>query len=93
MIKLGVNLENDKRKLGLIRNLKGDDCLMMVDSNQRWYVEEAITWMKELALYKLLCIEEPTSPDDVAGELLKYEFLFQILVSTSSLEKTIILSL
>ena len=39
----------------------------MVDANQKWDVDEAITWMKELAPYKPLWIEEPTSPDDVLG--------------------------
>ena len=41
----------------------------MTDANQRWDVEEAIEWMKPLAKYNLLWIEEPTSPDDVLGHL------------------------
>ena len=39
----------------------------MVDANQKWDVNEAIAWMKELAPYRPLWIEEPTSPDDVVG--------------------------
>lgn len=39
----------------------------MVDANQKWGVNEAIEWMKELAPYKPRWIEEPTSPDDVLG--------------------------
>lgn len=39
----------------------------MVDANQIWDVNESIDWMKQLAEYKLLWIEEPTSPDDVLG--------------------------
>lgn len=39
----------------------------MVDANQIWDVTESIEWMKHLAEYKLLWIEEPTSPDDVLG--------------------------
>lgn len=39
----------------------------MVDANQIWDVNEAIEWMKHLTKYKLLWIEEPTSPDDVLG--------------------------
>lgn len=39
----------------------------MVDANQVWEVQEAIDWMKELAQFKPLWIEEPTSPDDVLG--------------------------
>ena len=41
----------------------------MVDANQKWSVPEAITWMKELAKFKLHWIEEPTSPDDILGHL------------------------
>lgn len=39
----------------------------MVDANQKWGVNQAIDWMKELAPFKPLWIEEPTSPDDVLG--------------------------
>jgi L-fuconate dehydratase len=39
----------------------------MVDANQKWDVDEAIKWMKELAEFKPLWIEEPTSPDDILG--------------------------
>lgn len=39
----------------------------MVDANQVWEVQEAIDWMKHLAPFKPLWIEEPTSPDDVLG--------------------------
>lgn len=41
----------------------------MTDANQRWDVDEAIHWMKQLAEFKPLWIEEPTSPDDVLGHL------------------------
>lgn len=39
----------------------------MVDCNQRWGVQQAIEWMKALAQFKPLWIEEPTSPDDILG--------------------------
>ena len=39
----------------------------MVDANQKWEVQEAIDWMKQMADYKILWIEEPTNPDDVMG--------------------------
>lgn len=39
----------------------------MVDANQVWEVQEAIDWMSQLAQFKPLWIEEPTSPDDVLG--------------------------
>jgi L-fuconate dehydratase len=39
----------------------------MLDANQVWDVEQAIEWMKQLAEFKPLWIEEPTSPDDILG--------------------------
>jgi len=39
----------------------------MVDANQVWDVEQAIEWMEQLAEFKPLWIEEPTSPDDILG--------------------------
>lgn len=39
----------------------------MVDANQIWDVSTAIDWMTNLKDFKLLWIEEPTSPDDVLG--------------------------
>ncbi len=40
-----------------------------MDANQRWDVDEAVSYMKQLAKFKPIWIEEPTSPDDVLGEL------------------------
>lgn len=68
-IKVGQNLEDDKRRCKIVRDLIGSDKTLMVDANQKWDVDQAIAWMKELAPYKPLWIEEPTSPDDVLGHL------------------------
>ena len=40
----------------------------MVDANQKWSVNEAINWMKEISEFGLTWIEEPTSPDDILGK-------------------------
>lgn len=66
-IKVGQDLEDDKRRCKIVRDLIGDDRTLMVDANQKWGVDQAVDWMKELAPYKPLWIEEPTSPDDVLG--------------------------
>eukprot|EP00106_Octopus_bimaculoides_P012062 XP_014779504.1 PREDICTED: mitochondrial enolase superfamily member 1-like [Octopus bimaculoides] len=68
--KVGSNLEDDKRRCQIIREQIGFNNVLMVDANQKWEVQEAIDWMKELAEYKPLWIEEPTSPDDIAGHAL-----------------------
>ncbi|MCJ7993843.1 L-fuconate dehydratase [Rhizobium cremeum] len=66
-MKVGRDLEDDKRRLKIAREVIGDDRYMMIDANQVWEVGEAIDWVKELSVYKPFFIEEPTSPDDVAG--------------------------
>ncbi len=45
----------------------GDRRRLAVDANQVWEVEQAIGWMKRLAPFRPLWIEEPTSPDDILG--------------------------
>jgi L-alanine-DL-glutamate epimerase-like enolase superfamily enzyme len=36
----------------------------MVDANQVWDVDEAISWMNKLAQFKPWFIEEPTAPGE-----------------------------
>lgn len=66
-IKVGRDLQDDLRRLAIIREEIGWDRKLMVDANQVWDVPQAIDWMKELARFKPWWIEEPTSPDDVLG--------------------------
>ncbi|GLG96997.1 Mitochondrial enolase superfamily member 1 [Gryllus bimaculatus] len=66
-VKVGQNLEDDKRRCAMVREVIGWDKVLMVDANQIWDVQQSIDWMKELAEFKPLWIEEPTSPDDVLG--------------------------
>jgi len=66
-MKVGANLDDDLRRAQLIRDEIGPDRVLMMDANQVWDVGQAIEWMKELARFKPLWIEEPTSPDDVLG--------------------------
>jgi len=66
-MKVGADLEDDQRRAKLIRSFIGYDNHLMMDANGKWDVGEAITWMKELACYKPLWIEEPTCPDDILG--------------------------
>jgi len=66
-VKVGSNQEDDIRRVALIRQHIGEDKLLMTDANQRWDVAQAIDWMKPMAKYNVLWIEEPTSPDDILG--------------------------
>ncbi len=66
-VKVGADPADDARRVGLVREAIGPTRTLMVDANQRWDVGEAIARMQDLAHFKPLWIEEPTSPDDVLG--------------------------
>ncbi|SEI17908.1 L-fuconate dehydratase [Rhizobium tibeticum] len=66
-MKVGRDLEDDIRRLRIAREVIGPDRYLMIDANQVWEVGQAIDWVNKLAFAKPFFIEEPTSPDDVAG--------------------------
>ncbi len=66
-LKVGGDLEDDKRRLRIAREAVGPDIRIAVDANQHWDVGEAIEWMRALSPYDIAWIEEPTNPDDVLG--------------------------
>jgi L-fuconate dehydratase len=66
-LKVGANLDDDIRRLQIARDTVGPDIAIAVDANQRWEVEEAVTWVAQLSRFDLAWVEEPTSPDDILG--------------------------
>jgi L-fuconate dehydratase len=66
-MKVGRGLDEDLHRAAIIREEIGDDRTLMMDANQVWDVGEAIAAMSELARFRPLWIEEPTSPDDILG--------------------------
>lgn len=66
-IKVGSDLQDDIRRAKIIREEIGSELKLMMDANQKWDVDEAISNMKELAQFDPWWIEEPTSPDDILG--------------------------
>ena len=66
-IKVGRDRADDMRRCAIIREQIGSGGVLMTDANQVWDVSEAIGWMIDLAPYRPLWIEEPTSPDDILG--------------------------
>jgi L-fuconate dehydratase len=66
-LKVGADLGDDLRRCGIAREVLGPDRFLMIDANQVWDVPEAVEWVRALAHFDLLWIEEPTSPDDVLG--------------------------
>jgi L-fuconate dehydratase len=66
-LKVGADLADDIRRLGIAREVIGPDRHLMIDANQVWDVPQAIEWIQALAEFDPLWIEEPTSPDDILG--------------------------
>ena len=51
-LKVGRDLEDDKRRSRIARELMGPDKTLMMDANQVWGVSEAIEWMLRLVEFK-----------------------------------------
>jgi L-fuconate dehydratase len=62
-LKVGDDLDDDRRRLKIAREVVGPDIAIAIDANQRWDVAEAIDWIQALAPYGVAWVEEPTSPD------------------------------
>lgn len=81
-MKVGADIEEDKKRAAIIRQEIGPDRVLMVDANQNWEVSEAIENMKQLAPFNPYWIEEPTSPDDVLGHLAIAKAVAPVKVAT-----------
>ncbi|NUT98496.1 MAG: fuconate dehydratase [Saccharothrix sp.] len=81
-LKVGGDLDDDVRRMKLAREVVGDGVRIAVDANQRWDVDAAVRWMRELAPFDPYWIEEPTSPDDVLGHQAIATALHPIRVAT-----------
>ena len=81
-IKVGSDLQDDLRRAAIIREEIGYDLKLMMDANQKWDVNEAITNMASLKKFDPWWIEEPTSPDDILGHAKIAKAVRPILVAT-----------
>ena len=84
-MKVGRDLQDDIRRLTIAREVLGPDRFMMIDANQVWEVGQAIDWVRRLAFANPYFIEEPTSPDDVAGHRAIREAVAPIKVATGEM--------
>jgi L-fuconate dehydratase len=66
-MKVGADLADDVRRAAMIREEIGSERFLMMDANQVWEVDEAITATRRLAEFDPWWMEEPTSPDDILG--------------------------
>jgi L-fuconate dehydratase len=81
-LKVGLDVDTDVRRLRIARDAVGPDIRIAVDANQRWDVDVAIAWIRELAPYDPWWVEEPTSPDDVLGHATIARAIAPIKVAT-----------
>jgi L-fuconate dehydratase len=81
-LKVGGDPTSDLRRARIVRAAIGPDRRLMLDANQVWGVEQAITAVKALAEVEPWWIEEPTSPDDVLGHARIREAIHPIGVAT-----------
>lgn len=81
-MKVGLDLKDDVRRAAIIREEIGPDRFLMMDANQKWEVNQAISHMKVLQQFNPLWIEEPTSPDDILGHKAIAEAVKPVKVAT-----------
>jgi L-fuconate dehydratase len=80
--KVGGTLEEDVQRARVLREEIGWSRTLMMDANQVWDVDEAVTHMRRLAAFDPWWIEEPTSPDDILGHAEIRRRIFPTRVAT-----------
>lgn len=84
-LKVGRDVEEDKRRIKIAREIIGNDRQLMIDANQTWERNEAIDWVKQLSFANPWFIEEPTSPDDVEAHRAIRQAVKPIKVATGEM--------
>lgn len=57
----------DYDRVKAVRRAIGDDVIFMIDVNQQWNINTAMTWGRKLEEFDLFWLEEPLNPDDILG--------------------------
>ena len=84
-MKVGRDLDDDIRRLEIVRAIMGPDRFLMIDANQVWEVDQAIDWVRQLSRFNPYFIEEPTSPDDVSGHKAIRQAIAPVKVATGEM--------
>lgn len=72
-MKLKVGSPNSKRDIHrahLVREVAGDNAIIMLDANQQWTLLQAVDICRQLRPMKPYWIEEPTHPDDIMAHIM-----------------------
>ncbi len=59
--------QRDIRRAYMLRELVGDQCLVMLDANQQWTLPRALELCHALRDISPYWVEEPTHPDDISA--------------------------
>jgi len=84
-MKVGRDLDDDIRRLEIVRRIMGPERKLLIDANQVWEVGQAIEWVNALKRFDPYFIEEPTSPDDVEGHRKIREGVAPVKVATGEM--------
>lgn len=68
-LKVGLDIDDDCRRLDMVRKMVGPQVRLSIDANSAWDVSDAILNVKRLSEFDVYWVEEATSPDDILGHL------------------------
>jgi L-Ala-D/L-Glu epimerase len=66
-VKLGINHEEDIKRIKAIRHAVGNDITIIADANQAWQADEAIRIINQLKELNIGFIEQPVNKYDLEG--------------------------
>jgi L-alanine-DL-glutamate epimerase-like enolase superfamily enzyme len=66
-LKVGLDLENDVRRVAAVRDAVGPKVELRVDANQGYSVEQAVSFSESMTSLGVVVIEQPVRADDYAG--------------------------
>jgi L-alanine-DL-glutamate epimerase-like enolase superfamily enzyme len=66
-IKVGLDLEEDIRRVSAVRDAVGSKIQLRVDANQGYTVEQAIKFCEVMETLQVMVVEQPVKAEDYAG--------------------------
>ncbi len=66
-VKVGLDLEEDVRRVAAVRDAVGPKVELRVDANQGYSVEQAIMFCQEMRSLDVVVVEQPVKAEDYAG--------------------------
>jgi len=66
-IKVKVGMNNDLKRLQLIRSILGNKIDLRIDANCSWEADEAISNINRMRKFGIKAVEQPLKPDDIDG--------------------------